>query len=250
MNYVTSESDIARALGINGSASFGNGIFSADASVQYLSSSNVTQYSSYLMVTSTNKNAQQLLTRYHLTSDAKKALKQGLPQFVALCGDQFVSGVVTGGSLSAVISASSKTTAEQIDANATLHAAGWGGSVDISTQSKLQTYLSNGRLDIKVIRQGPAEPSPTGTVADFVAYAQSFPQKVAVGSTSAWVISYVTQTYDEIYQKWDAPPSQIAFFNAEGPYISRYIRIGTITTTYLTTRISSVPRAARRLTRN
>jgi hypothetical protein len=180
VNYVTSEDDIARALGIDGSASFGNGIFSADASVQYLSSSKITQYSSYLMVSSTNKNSQQLLTHYHLTSAAKRALKQGLPRFVQLCGDQFVSGIVTGGSLSAVISASSTTTAEQIDANATLHAAGWGGSIDLATQSKLQTFLSNGRLNINVIRQGPAEPWPTATVADFISYAQQFPQKGSV----------------------------------------------------------------------
>jgi hypothetical protein len=47
----------------------------------------------------------------------------------------------------------------------------------------------------------------------------NFPKRVASDSKSAWIISYVTQTYDEVYQQWNAPARQIAFFNAEGPYL-------------------------------
>jgi hypothetical protein len=219
LTFVTSEDDLARSLGVDGSASFGNGLFSADASVQYLSNTKMTSYSSYLLVTSGNENAKQILTRYTLTSDARKALKAGLPQFVKLCGDQFVRGRITGGSISAIMSASSTTAQEQVDASATLHAAGWGGSLDVATQSKLQSYQSAGRLNIQIIRQGPAEKWPTGTVANLITYAQDFPSKVASKSQSAWVMSYVVSTYDQIYQTWKAPASQVLFFSKEGIYL-------------------------------
>jgi hypothetical protein len=219
LNYVTSEDDIARSLGVDGKASFGNGVFSADASVSYLSSSKINRYSSYLLVTSNNQNSKQILTKYTLTQNAKAALKKGIPQFIQYCGDQFVRGRITGGSLSAIVSASSTTESDQLDTAATLHAAGWGGSIDASTQSKLQTYQSQGRLNMQVIRQGPAEAWPSSSITELIKYAQDFPQKVASGSTSAWTISYIVSTYDEVFQQWDAPASQVAFFNAEGPYL-------------------------------
>jgi hypothetical protein len=219
LNDVTSEDDLARSLGISANASFGNGVFSADASVQYLSSSKLTSYSSYLLVTSSNQNAKQLLTGYTLTNEAKSALALGLPQFVKLCGDQFVSGRITGGSISAILSASSKTSQEQQDAAATLHAAGWGGSLDASVESKLQTYQDSGRLNVQIIRQGPAEAWPTADVASLISYAQGFPAKVASDSKSAWVTSYIVSTYDEIFEKWNAPASEVAFYLREGPYL-------------------------------
>jgi hypothetical protein len=219
LNDVTSEDDLARSLGVSANASFGNGVFSADASVQYLSSTKLTSYSSYLLVTSSNQNARQLLTHYTLTNEAKSALRSGLPQFVKLCGDQYVSGLVTGGSISAVLSASSSTTAEQEDASATLHAAGFGGSLDASVKSKLQTYQDNGRLNIQIIRQGPAEAWPAGTVTDLISYAQAFPAKVAGNSKSAWTTFYLVSSYNEIFEKWNAPASQVAFYLREGPYL-------------------------------
>jgi hypothetical protein len=224
LSYVTSEDDLARSLGISANASFGNGVFNADASVQYLSSSKMTSYDSYLLVTSGNENAKQLLPKYTLTRSAKDALKSGVLAFQKLCGDQFVRGRITGGSISAVLSASSTTTQEQIDAAATLHAAGWGGSIDAATQSKLESFQSSGRLNMQIIRQGPAEAWPASTVTDLISYAQTFPAKVATHSGSAWVISYIVSTYDEIFNSWNTPAPQIAFYSREGPYLRQLYR--------------------------
>jgi len=102
---------------------------------------------------------------------------------------------------------------------ATLHAAGWGGSIDASTQSKLQTYQTQGRLNMQVVREGPVEAWPSNSITELIKYAQNFPVKVASGSTTAWTTSYLVSNYDEVFQQWNAPASQIAFFNLEGPYL-------------------------------
>jgi len=96
LDYVTTENDIARSLGVDGKASFGKGLFKADASVGYLSSSKINRHTSYLLVTSNNQNSRQLLEKYTLTATAKAALKNGVPQFVQYCGDQFVRGKNNG----------------------------------------------------------------------------------------------------------------------------------------------------------
>ncbi|MFM0211356.1 hypothetical protein PQQ96_28570 [Paraburkholderia sediminicola] len=220
LKYVTSEDDVAKSLGISVNASFGFGLYSGDVNVQYLDSGKINQYTSYLLVTSSNENSKQMLRRYTLNSAAKAALKKGIEAFVELCGDQFVSGKITGGSLTGMITATSTTQQEQTDAAATLQAAGWGGSIDASVQSKLSSYESNGRLSVEIIRSGPADPWPHGTVDQMIAYAEQFPTEVQSGQRQAWIIAYTTTTYNEILSNWNTPAGQLNFFNRESPYLS------------------------------
>lgn len=231
VEFVTDAESFSSQLNFSASASFGMGVFSADTSVNYFRSNKLTTYSSYLLISSTQRNQQQELADYHLTQAAQKVLKNkktGLADFIKLCGDEYFVGKVTGGDILAILRALSSTDSEQSSINATLSASAYGNDVNASVSQQLQSLKSQGQLQIEITRHGPAEDWPHGTVDELLEYGRTFPSKVKAASTGAWPIEYQAIRYREVDQS--ITPEQSKFFDTESNYVRKlYTRRSAVT---------------------
>jgi hypothetical protein len=223
---INSLDDEESALGVDAKASYGIGLFSADASVKYLSTSSVDSYESYMLIDEPLSNAKQLLSGYTLNKTGKQAYHSGLLTFIAVCGDQYIAGRVTGGKLQAMLHVDSKTEADKVKADATLNASGWGAKLSATVEQQLQSLKDSGRLQVDIIRQGPSEPWPHATVQDLIDYAESFPPKIhCTGKETpdspclAWTTDYISADYSEVLGKWGLPAQQADFFSRESTYL-------------------------------
>lgn len=147
MTHTTDGEDLLNTLSINASASFSSGVYSGNASIAYASSKKISRYGEYLLINEQVENVTRFLKSTVLRDEAKKVRNNAF-KFRQMCGDQFIVGIVTGGSFSAILNASSSSEEDQTSAKATFSAAAYGGKLDVATTSTFKDLVTKGRLDI------------------------------------------------------------------------------------------------------
>jgi hypothetical protein len=220
---LTTTSDLnqlSEVLGVNAQVSLGFGVYSGDASVSYMSSGQFSRYSEYLAVTQRIEKERQLIdtTKVRLTGHAKDLLGQSVANFLAACGDQFISGQVQGGYLAATFRLSASTDAEQEQIRGSLSGSGPSGSVSVSMNKQMAEFRKQNRLEFSIQRQGPVEDWPQASIDSIIEYARTFPSKVKA-SGGAWTTHYLMTGYDELAGKRLLSDAQSQFFDRESAYI-------------------------------
>ena len=156
MSHVTDSEDLFRSLKIDASASFSSGAYSGNASVSYATSKTMSRYHEFLLINEEVTNLTQFLKSTNLTDKAAKVVKDPF-KFRAMCGDQFIVGIQTGGTFSAILNATANSEQEQTSVAGTFSAAAYGNSLDVKTVSEFKDVVKHNSLDITVLRQGPHE---------------------------------------------------------------------------------------------
>jgi hypothetical protein len=221
MTHTTDGEDLLNTLSINASASFSSGVYSGNASIAYASSKKISRYGEYLLINEQVENVTRFLKSTVLTVDAKKVRNNAF-KFRQMCGDQFIVGIVTGGSFSAILKASSSSEEDQKSAKATFSAAAYGGSLDVATTSTFKDLVTKGRLDITILRQGPSDNVPTD-LDQIKKYAEELPGKVKPKGGTPWPILMTTKGYGAL-----GPPitgGQDIFLDAAGAQYMRLKRL-------------------------
>jgi hypothetical protein len=204
---------------LSASVSFGYGGFDGDASFNLMSSSQMSRFSEYLRVTVNVENQRQLrdISKVKWTQYGNQAKKQ--QQVYALCGDGFVLGRITGGSLSIAYLATSKDSSEQQSTAATLNAAysnfmahaRIGGSVALA----FSQMAREGKLHVTILRKGANDALPELNPTDLINYALTYNAKV---QTHPWITSYIIGSYDAV-------PDSPAVQEPEDPAVERRARV-------------------------
>jgi hypothetical protein len=97
---------------------------------------------------------------------------------------------------------------------ATLHAAAYGNSLDVSTRQKLESLRTQGKIELDILRKGPAEDWPHANIEELIEYARTFPKKVASNTGNAWTIEYITRDYDQLLNRTLLTEEQIKFYDS------------------------------------
>jgi hypothetical protein len=196
MTHTTDSEELLNTLSIEASASFSSGVYSGNASVKYATSKKVTRFGEYLLINEQVQNVTRFLKTIDTTPEAKKVRKNPF-NFRQKCGDQFIVGIVTGGSFSAILNASSSSENDQSSVKATFSAAAYGGKLDASTMSTFQDLVGHGRLEITILRQGPNDNVPND-LDSIKKYAAELPSKVKPTGGTPWPILMTTKGYGSL----------------------------------------------------
>ena len=230
--------DVTKQMNMDATASFGFGVYSGDASFSYMSTGHLHRYGQYLFINETLENERQLLKqkKYSLRKEALNALKSGIPAFIDMCGDEFVEGRITGGSLLAILKVDGSTESEQTKAAGSLKAAAYGNTLNVNASQEVNTLASQGRMSFQVARQGPAEDWPSPDVPTLMKYALEYPCKVggrtsliknpdgspkpcASAAPAPWTQQFLLRGYDELLDRTLISKEQADFYAREAPYV-------------------------------
>jgi hypothetical protein len=223
MTHTTDGEELLNTLSINASASFGWGAFSGNASVAYATSKKISRFGEYLLIDEKVENVTQFLISTALTPAAIKVRNNPF-KFRQMCGDQFIVGIVTGGSFAAVLNASSSSEDDQTSVAATFSAAAYGNSLDVQTVSKFKDLVTHGRLDIKILRQGPNDNVPSD-LDSIKQYAAEMPGKVKPHGGTPYPILMTTKEYGSLSPTFSG--AQGIFLDAAG---AQYMRLNRLIT--------------------
>ncbi|WP_375280817.1 hypothetical protein [Pseudooctadecabacter sp.] len=168
---IESSSQLNDALSVSASVSASYGLFSATASSTFQKETQVNNYSLYFLVSSFVRNSEKQITSYAL-SDAALALDGNT--FRQKYGDYYVGGVVSGGTLYALLNLSTNSRETKQKITASLDAKYSGG---LSVGGKFSTEISH------------------ALKTSGVDFSSEFK---AVGATAQWNASAKHDTVDEI----------------------------------------------------
>jgi hypothetical protein len=175
---------LQKNLRVDASVSFGFGVFSTDASYDFISSGRFSKYRNYIYTEVRVENPFQMLRQKVLTPEAVQWAAQGSTEFVQHCGDEFISGRQTGGDMVAVIEFESNSAEEQQATQASISASlALFGSGDANYADAIRQLQSNRRTRVFVIRNGGQ-----GEIPDIGALARAgrtFPCSVAPLTTGS-----------------------------------------------------------------
>jgi hypothetical protein len=113
MTSITSSDSLRKSLNISASASLKSGVHKGSAKTNFFQSTSVDSYSTYVLVSAKVQNQSKEMRGVKLTQDAWDALALSPERFTQMCGDEFVSGYVTGGEYYAIVRISSSSEAEK-----------------------------------------------------------------------------------------------------------------------------------------
>jgi hypothetical protein len=221
ISHETSSSHLASTLHMTADATFGIGVFSGNASGSYFDSKNTSMYAERLLVSNSSWNERTLLKQLPvgLTKDAQVALSQGPEAFRELCGDEYIEGKITGGELTALFTLETNSQDEQSRIHGDFSASATTNSVSASLDQSLNSYSDSKRLDISILRKGPAEDYSNLKPSDLIEAVRTFASKVRAGSGSAWTVWYLVQPYPQLAGKFGRTAKQAAFLDSGAIYL-------------------------------
>ena len=120
---------------MSATASVGLGFFSGSASVQFLQQNDYSSYSNYVFIHSEIQDPKQIIPPPPLLDSARPFLAERAVKFGEQYGDQFVYGVQTGGSFTAIIEIQSSSSSEHSSTATQVQASlpfGIGGDVEFA----------------------------------------------------------------------------------------------------------------------
>ena len=199
MREVESYQHLKESLNVTASGAFNSGIYGGSAKASYFSSSDLNQFSTFMLVHVQVSNLTQGLTKYELT-DAAKRVKHDQQAFFRLCGDSFVSAVTTGGEFYAVVEFKSRSEEQRKEISAKVRGSAGVWSFSGSFEQKMAYFSQFVETNIKIIRVGSTGDLPNLADADqgvssLIAYATKFPTYVSTESKKAYPYSVTYEDY-------------------------------------------------------
>ena len=135
---IDSSDKLVESLNLNFSASFKKGLGGGSAEFSMSQSYEINQYYTYALLKVKVKNAPQLVVKPRLSAAAEEFVtKRGWEEFFRQFGDQFVEGIITGGSYYALIEIQTSDRTEQ--KNTTSKLSGFFGAFKAS--ANVQSYF-------------------------------------------------------------------------------------------------------------
>lgn len=205
---IENSSQLNNALSMSASVNGSYGVFSGSASATYEKSTEINNYSLYFLINSFVRNSEEQITNYELSEDA---LSEDGNTFREKYGDYFVDGVVSGGTLYALLnlSTNSRETKEKVT---TSMEASYSGSFSIGGKfsSDLSKALKTSGVSFSSKWQSTgASPhwnsnSPHDTVDEIMKSANTFPEGVANGGAPMFAILKPYALLDKAPQKSDS----------------------------------------------
>lgn len=171
------------SLGVGVDASGSYGSLSGSVKVDFAESSEFSQYSKYLLVRVTVRNATLTFDDPKLTADASELIQNDNPvRFRERFGDVFLSGIERGGEYFALYQISGYDEAEKQSVAVAIQASFEAvvASADLQTKIATAKETSKSHLDVstRVFQQGSIDTTPQ-SVDEIMARAKSFPPSVA-----------------------------------------------------------------------
>jgi hypothetical protein len=197
VEHLTTTQDVFRSLSLSAAASFGIGIFSSEASVEFLTTTRQSRFSTYLLIELSVRNPTEFLRNYRLSAEAKQLVLNDPEQFFRFCGDTFVSGRVTGGSLFAIAEYSTDyySTFESLNATISLKVAGYGsGNAKMSDLLSIQE--TNTRSRLLIAAKGGLQIIPN--IAELDQAFLEFPKAVGTDAVQRCLIEVILSSYDVV----------------------------------------------------
>lgn len=205
---IESSSQLNNALSISASVNGSYGLFSGSASATYQKSTQINNYSLYFLINSFVRNSEEQITSFALSGDA---LAENGNTFREKYGDYFVDGVVSGGTLYALLNltTNSRETKEKVT---TSLEASYSGAFSIGGKfsSDLSKALKTSGVSFSSKWQSTgASPqwnanSPHNTVDEILKSANTFPEGVANGGAPMFAILKPYALLEKAPQKSDA----------------------------------------------
>jgi len=177
LRKIDSYSSLQSEFGMNAAVSFRTGLWKGSSQMSYFSSQKVSSLSTFLMVRVRVRNVSE--SAELVIDPSLQKLKPDA--FWRLCGDHYVSQVITGGEFVAIVEYVSHTQEELKDVRGKLGASVGnftGASGNLEFSQKLSSIGTSSQKNIQIIRKGTDEPIPLDDIASILEYARTFPTKV------------------------------------------------------------------------
>ena len=185
------------ALRINAAASVSVGVVSASAGVGLATNQRFSRHDLIIAIqVSVTTRSETYESGIRLIDEVADLAATNPVQFLATCGDRYISSVTRGGELLILLTISTQSEEDRSALETSLSASYAGtGSIDVDVARELQQTLSERRVDLNITRIGggarPAPSNPTDIAALFE-YASAFGGDVRRAPV---VISYKTRPY-------------------------------------------------------
>lgn len=193
LGQVASIADMQKVLSISASAKFGGGLWSAQGSASWMSSSYYHSTSVNFSVRVHVENEEEKIKRPEL--DPKIDLMNRV-KFFKRCGDGFVSSIQTGGEFIAIYHFEASTEEEASKFAAEISSGSISGNgFSAAMGSAMRQFKSDSRLSIQIVRKGPIGEIPELTPDGIAKYAREFPPKVATNGGNPYPVSFEVTPY-------------------------------------------------------
>lgn len=182
LDQISDYSSLATAMSISISASLKATFGKGSAKVQFLSEQTINQYSIYLLIRVSVKNAPKRMRDVKLTSDAFDLLKsKGSEAFRKRCGDEFIAGLSTGGEFFGIfeIKTEDQTNKQTIEASVRASGALGAWKVGADFKNAIEKVSRTNQIRAVVLQRGGQNTTLPITVDEMINRAINFPANVA-----------------------------------------------------------------------
>lgn len=197
--YAEDYSSLKSSMGLNVSLNAKIGWFSTNSSMQSLQSTVQNGLSNFLVATISVSNQTKNLKNPSLTQEAEKLLKKDPVKFYENYGDQFISGIVTGGTIHVIYEFFSTSLEEKksLAVNVKMKAQSLVNSLQavVDYTNSLETEHKNKKVKVSIIRVGDKSDLPSDNIDSLLKFIRTFPSKVTPISGNAAFLKFVTQKY-------------------------------------------------------
>jgi len=183
-----------------------SGIFSASASANFVQSRTVNTYKTYALVKINVQNPEQVITEPRLSETAEEILlnvDKGWEKFRQIYGEEYVSGVVTGGAYFALIEILTNNSKEQEYIQGEIQTKGWGGEFNLGVVHNLKEIIQGSNTTIYVFMGGGSSEVIEVSLDGMITQAQNFTEKV---KRSPLPIKLIIEKYLDSVPMPEVPP--------------------------------------------
>jgi hypothetical protein len=173
-----SSEEFRKSVNLSAGATFGTGVWSVDAGVQYFQSVNRSRFVDHMVVRVDVAGPALSLERAKLTNEANH-LKRDPILFYRKCGNRFVRTLSIGGEFVAIVNIETTSQEERESLRATLTVIAKGyGSASTEYKQAIEQISHAYQKDIKIIRNGLGESLPNLDIPTLIQYSLDFPAKI------------------------------------------------------------------------
>ena len=190
LQSITSSQELAESLSISMSASISKGVWGGSAGFNMMRSRTVNKYYTYALVNVEVKHPALTLRNPRLTQEAEKKLKnEGWSAFVSLYGEEYIEGIISGGSYYAMIEIQTKDESEQQSVKAKL--SGHYGTItsSVSVQKTFSDIKREMAVNVFLCQSGGSGDVLEITLEDMMKQAVNFPALVNTKPSSVFALT-------------------------------------------------------------
>jgi hypothetical protein len=149
MTEVTSNADIFSLTGIDASASFDTGLYSASAEMSLLSSTQISNFDANFLTEVSIERGWQYAKNVTLTPSARSLADSAPEAFRVQCGNRYVAGVLYGGEFYGLVAVSTSNQSERDDITAAVEGSYGPYSAEGAFTNKTMAALNSAQTSVK-----------------------------------------------------------------------------------------------------